>query len=225
MFCLKRKMYRRIKKRKSERDRPEQRSLFDGTSAIVRCFIGVAILASSVVEATVPALFQSEPNLQKSSNTERITSDTFGIDFSNGNADGYDETTDGESLSDQIFETASSSSAGEDTTSSTTAFTGAGSSTLWQQRTPEFVGLIVLGGLVLVLCCVLTLYLLSIGRHTGRKKRKKDTATMFSYMNELNVEDLDIRRSPAGGYLVTYMHGLANGENSMADYDGDEQDN
>jgi hypothetical protein len=200
MFCLKRKMYRRIKKRKSERDRPEQRSLFDGTSTIVRCFIAVTILASSVVEATVPALFQSEPNLQKSSNTERITSDT----------------TDGESLPDQIFETASSSSAGEDTT---------GSSTLWQQHTPEFVGLIVLGGLVLVLCCVLTLCLLSIGRHTERKKRKKDTATMFSYMNELNVEDLDIRRSPAGGYHVTYMHGLANGESSMEDYDGDEPDN
>jgi hypothetical protein len=277
-------MYRRIKKRKGERDRPEQ-SLFDGT--IVRCFIAATILASSVVEATpVPVMFQSEPNLQKSSNTERIASDTFAMN-SNGNADGYDEKTDGEWLSDQNVDpwnaainseasstgdasslepppledtqvdgttateglssrepppldsqreeynasdeeeetqTASSSGAGEDTTRSTKASAEAGNSTLWQQHTPEFVDLIVFGGVILVLCCVLTLCLRSIARRTKKKKREKDTLTMFSYMNELNVEDMDIRRSPAGGYHVTYMQGLAVGENSMEDYDDDDDD-
>jgi hypothetical protein len=233
-------MYRRIKKRNRERgDPPEQRSLFNGT--IVKCVIAVTILASSAVEATVPDSFQSAPNLQKSSNTERIASNIYVMN-SNGNTDeannDYDqlfdpwnptvnnaeESTTTEGLSSNAppldSQQGEDDASGEEEETQTARSSSANvDPNLWQQHsTPgflSFVGLVVLGGLALFLFCGLNLCILMITRAQKKTQREKDTLLMFSYMSKLNVEDMDIRRSPAGGFHVAYLNGLAVGENSI----------
>jgi hypothetical protein len=84
----------------------------------------------------------------------------------------------------------------------------------WQQYSaPKILGLVVCFGLLLVLFCVLNLSLLIFTRGQKKKQREKDTLMMFSYMSKLDVENMDIRRSPAGGFHVAYLNALANGDN------------
>ena len=48
--------------------------------------------------------------------------------------------------------------------------------------------------------------------------RQKETLhNIFKYLHRLDADDLDIRRSSAGGFHVAYLNGLAQGHNKAED--------
>jgi hypothetical protein len=56
-------------------------------------------------------------------------------------------------------------------------------------------------------------------RNRQKERHAKDTLrSVFKYLHALEVEDIDIRRSPVGGYHVSYINDLALGINKAEQY-------
>ena len=58
------------------------------------------------------------------------------------------------------------------------------------------------------------------GRHQARKRAERRKASVYLYLQGFDVQDIDLRRSPAGGWHGTYLHRLAYGINDNADGGG-----
>jgi len=71
--------------------------------------------------------------------------------------------------------------------------------------------IVVLFSLVLSIC---TAFL--IGRRSTKRKDVIKKNSIFTYLQKFNVEDVDLRKSPAGGWHGTYLNKLAFGVNTNA---------
>lgn len=60
-----------------------------------------------------------------------------------------------------------------------------------------------------VLCVLCYLY----RRYRKQKKAQNQKSSIFACLQKFDVEDIDLRRSPPGGWHGTYMNDLAHGEN------------
>jgi hypothetical protein len=62
---------------------------------------------------------------------------------------------------------------------------------------------------------ILLLTIASLSKVKRRKKKKSmvQLLNIFKYLLEFNLEDIDMRISPAGGFLIGYKNGLAEGVN------------
>lgn len=80
-------------------------------------------------------------------------------------------------------------------------------------RDSKFIGIIagiILSALVLMVsCCVL--YRRTRARHDLAKQN-----AIFTYLQQFSVEDIDLRKSPPGGWHGTYLNKLAHGVNTAA---------
>jgi hypothetical protein len=73
------------------------------------------------------------------------------------------------------------------------------------------VAMFVIGPLVLLICfCVVCR---AFSRKHNQKDNQRKTLAIFKYLRAFDVDDVDIRRSPAGGYHGTYLNELAVGSN------------
>jgi len=80
-------------------------------------------------------------------------------------------------------------------------------------RDPKFVGMItgfIISALVLVMSCAV-LYRRTKARHELAKQN-----SIFTYLQQFPVEDIDLRKSPPGGWHGTYLNKLAHGVNTRA---------
>lgn len=68
-------------------------------------------------------------------------------------------------------------------------------------------GIIALLLLALVLCCI------CFSRRQARKRAEAQKTSIFAYLQQFDVEDIDLRKSPPGGWHGTYLHKLAYGIN------------
>jgi len=68
-------------------------------------------------------------------------------------------------------------------------------------------GIIALLLLALVVCCV------CFSRRQARKRAEAQKTSIFAYLQQFDVEDIDLRKSPPGGWHGTYLHKLAYGIN------------
>jgi len=50
-------------------------------------------------------------------------------------------------------------------------------------------------------------------RRAARKRDQQQKVSIFIYLQQFDVEDIDLRKSPPGGWHGTYMHKLAYGIN------------
>jgi hypothetical protein len=79
------------------------------------------------------------------------------------------------------------------------------------QRDPTFVGMvagIIVSALVLMISCGV-LYRRTRARHELAKQN-----AIFTYLQQFSVEDIDLRKSPPGGWHGTYLNKLAHGVNT-----------
>lgn len=60
-------------------------------------------------------------------------------------------------------------------------------------------------------------FLVFYSRHVKRKKAEAQKSSIFACLQQFDVEDIDLRRSPPGGWHGTYMNKLAHGVNSADD--------
>merc|ERR1712241_784996 len=60
-------------------------------------------------------------------------------------------------------------------------------------------------------------------RHKKRKQAENQKTSIFACLQKFDVEDIDLRRSPPGGWHGTYMNKLAYGQND-SDGNGDGRD-
>jgi hypothetical protein len=67
--------------------------------------------------------------------------------------------------------------------------------------------IVALGTLVIGCLC------LWFGRRQARKRAEMRKASVFMYLQQFDVEDVDLRKSPPGGWHGTYLHKLAYGIN------------
>ena len=70
-----------------------------------------------------------------------------------------------------------------------------------------------LGVLALGCCCI------AMARRRERKRMEAQKTSLFAYLQQFDVEDIDLRKSPPGGWHGTYLHKLAYGINK-AEIDG-----
>lgn len=88
---------------------------------------------------------------------------------------------------------------------------------------------------VLILICIPVNVCLLCGlvgkRHNkaNSKKRQQELIVIFSYLQGLPIADIDIQKSPIGGYNIYYLNGLsqgklANEDSSEDDWDDNEED-
>ncbi len=68
-------------------------------------------------------------------------------------------------------------------------------------------GIIALLLLALVFCCF------CLSRRKARKRAEAQKTSIFAYLQQFDVEDIDLRKSPPGGWHGTYLHKLAYGIN------------
>jgi len=54
------------------------------------------------------------------------------------------------------------------------------------------------------------------GRRRARRRAESQKSSIFAYLQQFDVEDIDLRRSPPGGWHGTYRHKLAYGINKAA---------
>jgi hypothetical protein len=74
-----------------------------------------------------------------------------------------------------------------------------------------WIALYAVGGLLLVtLICV---FCRRVQKKGKEKANQRKTLAIFKYLRAFDVDDIDIRRSPAGGYHGTYLNTLAFGKN------------
>ena len=67
---------------------------------------------------------------------------------------------------------------------------------------------------------VIAAFCFCCGRHQARKRAERRKASVYLYLQGFDVQDIDLRRSPAGGWHGTYLHRLAYGINDAADGGG-----
>eukprot|EP00339_Tiarina_fusa_P025486 CAMPEP_0117006464 /NCGR_PEP_ID=MMETSP0472-20121206/6683_1 /TAXON_ID=693140 ORGANISM="Tiarina fusus, Strain LIS" /NCGR_SAMPLE_ID=MMETSP0472 /ASSEMBLY_ACC=CAM_ASM_000603 /LENGTH=1198 /DNA_ID=CAMNT_0004707937 /DNA_START=301 /DNA_END=3897 /DNA_ORIENTATION=+ len=67
-------------------------------------------------------------------------------------------------------------------------------------------------GALLLLCSLCVCCIRARKRAQDRNNQRK-MLSIFKYLHAFDVDDIDIRRSPAGGYHGTYLNDLAHGEN------------
>ena len=79
---------------------------------------------------------------------------------------------------------------------------------------------IILGAIcgVLLLCCCLVTCVRARRRAEDRSNQRQ-MLSIFKYLHVFDVDDIDIRRSPAGGYHATYLNDLVNGDNTVTSSD------
>ena len=76
--------------------------------------------------------------------------------------------------------------------------------------------LVSVGAFVFLFCFILPC--IQHQRRTMYQTRQKETLhNIFKYLHRLDADDLDIRRSSAGGFHVAYLNGLAQGHNKAED--------
>ena len=75
--------------------------------------------------------------------------------------------------------------------------------TFWDENRALSIALIVVGSLLACLC--LCWWDMNQNRKHRMEKDRKFTLNIFSYLRRFDVDDIDIRRSPAGGYHVSYQ--------------------
>ena len=71
------------------------------------------------------------------------------------------------------------------------------------------------GAMIFVCCCLLILHCHRMRSKAIRKKEKQSLVSMFKYLDQFDVEDVDIKRNDSGGYNVTYSNSLANQQHSQ----------
>jgi hypothetical protein len=86
---------------------------------------------------------------------------------------------------------------------------------IWGDHKITFIVLIVVGGLVLM-SCIFGFMIITFLRQQVKDKQRKQMKDVFYYLHGMDMEDIDIRRSPAGGFHVSYLNGLACGEKNKA---------
>ena len=71
--------------------------------------------------------------------------------------------------------------------------------------------LIIIGSTIIGFC--LGGFLCSIlNRQHRRNRQRKQSEQVFWYINEIDIDNLDIRRSPVGGFHISYLNAFAKGE-------------
>jgi hypothetical protein len=86
----------------------------------------------------------------------------------------------------------------------------------FQMPSENKIGFIAL--IVGVSAIVLTMLFWCVQMHrksVEKEAQKHQTLNVFKYLHNMNVDDIDIRRSPAGGFHVSYLNGMAQGNNSV----------
>jgi hypothetical protein len=71
------------------------------------------------------------------------------------------------------------------------------------------------GGATLVFLMVI-LCVICVLRHMRRKEVETQKSLIFAYLQQFDVEDIDLRKSPPGGWHGTYLNELAYGVNKSA---------
>ncbi|KAL3925155.1 MAG: hypothetical protein SGILL_000597 [Bacillariaceae sp.] len=64
-----------------------------------------------------------------------------------------------------------------------------------------------------VVMIFLSLFFFCYARHTQRKRADAQKSSIFAYLQAFDVEDIDLRKSPPGGWHGTYLNKLAYGIN------------
>lgn len=67
---------------------------------------------------------------------------------------------------------------------------------------------------------VMVIWCFLYSRYRKRKKSHNQKASIFSCLQKFDVEDIDLRRSPPGGWHGTYMNNLSHGVNESQNSDG-----
>jgi hypothetical protein len=81
----------------------------------------------------------------------------------------------------------------------------------WEDNKSLWIALIAVGGSILF--CCLCLICLRARKQNEDDNNQRKMLSIFKYLHAFDVDDIDIRRSPAGGYHGTYLNDLAHGEN------------
>ena len=68
----------------------------------------------------------------------------------------------------------------------------------------------------IILLMFLCLFCRSVARKNAQKQNQRKTLAVFKYLRSFDCKDIDLRRSPAGGYNGTYINDLADG-NKISD--------
>ncbi|KAL3919129.1 MAG: hypothetical protein SGILL_003910 [Bacillariaceae sp.] len=71
----------------------------------------------------------------------------------------------------------------------------------------------IVAGVIVVAAIICFVYM----RHLKKKQAVTDKAKIFKYLQKFDVEDVDLRKSPPGGWHGTYLNKLAYGINKAAD--------
>jgi hypothetical protein len=74
-----------------------------------------------------------------------------------------------------------------------------------------WIALYAIGGLLLI--ALFCLFWRRVQKKGKEKANQRKTLAIFKYLRAFDVDDIDIRRSPAGGYHGTYLNTLAFGKN------------
>mmetsp|Transcript_15619 Transcript_15619/g.38974 ORF Transcript_15619/g.38974 Transcript_15619/m.38974 type:complete len:1775 (-) Transcript_15619:91-5415(-) len=74
-------------------------------------------------------------------------------------------------------------------------------------------------GVVLALCFALFVFFWCMSQRQKRKQAEAQKSSIFAYLQQFDVEDIDLRKSPPGGWHGTYLNKLAYGINK-ADVNG-----
>ena len=72
--------------------------------------------------------------------------------------------------------------------------------------------MLIVGPIILLL--FICIFCRAVARKNAQKENQRKTLAIFKYLRSFDVDDVDIRRSPAGGYHGTYLNDLADGNNT-----------
>jgi hypothetical protein len=68
-------------------------------------------------------------------------------------------------------------------------------------------------GIIALLLLVLAVVMFLVSRRRSRKQAESQKSSIFTYLQRFDVEDIDLRKSPPGGWHGTYLNKLAYGIN------------
>ena len=91
----------------------------------------------------------------------------------------------------------------------------------WGERTTLWI-LIMIGGTI-IFCCLGGFLCSILNRQRRRDGQRRQFKQVFGYLNKMDIDDLDIRRSPAGGFHISYLNDLAAGGNAPTVASDDEE--
>jgi len=60
-------------------------------------------------------------------------------------------------------------------------------------------------------------FVVYLPRNTRKMKKKRKFKSVISYLQNFNIEDIDLRRAPTGGFHGTYLNNLADGINKSSE--------